>query len=213
MTQQALNRQNGVFMKIILIGANGTIGELVQTAMAGAGHEIVKVGRKSGDFQVDIESRESIRQLYQAVGSFDAVAVAAGEVVFAPLSQLTAENWQFSLGSKLMGQISLVQEAIPFINERGSFTLVSGVLNDEPIFASAAAAAVSGALEGFARAAAIELPKGLRINVVSPTILKESEAKFGPLFPGVIPVEGWKVGQAYKRAILGVQTGRVYKVD
>jgi len=200
-------------MKIILIGANGTIGELVQTAMAGAGHEIVKVGRKSGDFQVDIESRESIRQLYQAVGSFDAVAVAAGEVVFAPLSQLTAENWQFSLGSKLLGQISLVQEAIPFINERGSFTLVSGVLNGEPIFASAAAAAVSGALEGFARAAAVELPKGLRINVVSPTILKESEAQFGPFFPGVIPVEGWRVAQAYKRAILGVQTGRVYKVD
>ncbi len=213
MTQQALSGQNGAFMKIILIGANGTIGELVQTAMAGAGHEIVKVGRKSGDFQVDIESRESIRQLYQAVGSFDAVAVAAGEVVFAPLSQLTAENWQFSLGSKLMGQISLVQEAIPFINERGSFTLVSGVLNDEPIFASAAAAAVSGALEGFARAAAVELPKGLRINVVSPTILKESEAQFGPFFPGAIPVEGWRVAQAYKRAILGVQTGRVYKVD
>src|SRR5271163_3755444 len=213
MTQQALSGQNGAFMKIILIGANGTIGELVQTAMAGAGHEIVKSGRKSGDFQVDIESRESILQLYQAVGSFDAVAVAAGEVVFAPLSQLTAENWQFSLGSKLMGQISLVQEAIPVINERGSFTLVSGVLNDEPIFASAAAAAVSGALEGFARAAAVELPKGLRINVVSPTILKESEAKFGPFFPGIIPVEGWKVGQAYKRAILGAQTGRVYKVD
>jgi NAD(P)-dependent dehydrogenase (short-subunit alcohol dehydrogenase family) len=200
-------------MKIVLIGANGKIGELVQTAMAGAGHEIVKAGRKSGDFQVDIESRESIGQLYQAVGSFDAVAVAAGEVVFAPLSQLTAENWQFSLGSKLMGQISLVQEAIPFINERGSFTLVSGVLNDEPIFASAAAAAVSGALEGFARAAAVELPKGLRINVVSPTILKESEAQFGPFFPGVIPVEGWRVAQAYKRAILGAQTGRVYKVD
>ena len=112
-----------------------------------------------------------------------------------------------------MGQISLVQEAIPFINERGSFTLVSGVLNDEPIFASAAAAAVSGALEGFARAAAVELPKGLRINVVSPTILKESEAQFGPFFPGVISVEGWRVAQAFKRAILGVQTGRVYRVD
>src|ERR1700686_4204242 len=213
MTQQAPSGHDGDVMKIILVGANGTIGEQVQTAMAGAGHEIVKVGRKSGDFQVDIESRESIRQLYQAVGSFDAVAVAAGEVVFAPLSQLTAENWQFSLRSKLMGQISLVQEAIPFINERGSFTLVSGVLNEEPIFASAAAATVSGALEGFARVAALELPKGLRINVVSPTILKESEAQMGSFFPGVIPVEGWKVGQAYKRAILGAQTGRVYRVD
>ncbi len=213
MTQQALSRQNGAVMKIVLIGANGKIGELVQTAMAGAGHEIVKVGRKSGDFQVDIESRESIRQLYQVVGSFDAVAVAAGEVVFAPLSQLTAENWQFSLGSKLMGQISLVQEAIPFINEGGSFTLVSGVLNEEPIFAGVAGATVSGALEGFVRAAAVELPKGLRINVVNPTILKESEAHMGSFFPGVIPVEGWRVAQAYKRAILGVQTGHVYKVD
>src|SRR5258708_9149979 len=147
MTQQALSRQNGAFMKIVLIGANGPIGELVQTAMAGAGHEIVKVGRKSGDFQVDIESRESIRQLYQAVGSFDAVAVAAGEVVFAPLSQLTAENWQFSLGSKLMGQISLVQEAIPVINEKGSFTLVLGGLHYRPIFASAPRAPVPGAPE------------------------------------------------------------------
>src|SRR5437867_3542122 len=105
-------------MKIILIGANGKIGELVQKALAGAGHEIVKAGHKSGDFQVEIENRESVRKLYQAVGSFDAVAIAAGQVAFAPLSELTAEKWQFSLGSKLMGQINLVQEAIPFIKEK-----------------------------------------------------------------------------------------------
>src|SRR5712664_1377039 len=92
-------------MKVILIGANGTIGELVQKALAGAGHEIVKVGHKSGDLQVEIESRERVSKLYQAVGSFDAVAIAAGQVAFAPLSELTAEKWQFSLGSKLLGQI------------------------------------------------------------------------------------------------------------
>ncbi len=139
-----IRNKNGVFVKIILIGANGTIGEQVQKALAGVGHEMVKVGRKSGDFQVEIENRESVRKLYQAVGSFDAVAIAAGEIAFAPLSELTAEKWQFSLGSKLMGQINLVQEAIPFIKEKGSFTLISGVLNDEPIFAGAAASAVSG---------------------------------------------------------------------
>ena len=200
-------------MKIILIGANGKIGELVQKALAGAGHEIVKVGRKSGDFRGEIANRECVRKLYQAVGSFDAVAIAAGEVAFAPLSELTAEKWQFSLGSKLMGQISLGQEAIPFIRENGSFTLVSGVLNDEPIFAGVAASTVSGALEGFVRATAIELPKGLRINLVNPTILEESAPSMGSFFHGVIPVEGWKVAQAYKRAILGAQTGRVYKVD
>src|SRR5258708_12289835 len=211
--QQALSGQNGVVMKIILVGGNGTSGGRVQKALAGAGHEIVKVGRKSGDFRVEIENRESVRKLYQAVGSFDAVAIAAGEVAFAQLSELTAEKWQFSLGSKLMGQINLVQEAIPFINEKGSFTLISGVLNDEPIIAGVAASTVSGALEAFVRAAAIELPKGLRINVVSPTMLKESESQFAQFFTGMIPVEGWKVGQAYKRAILGPQTAPVSKVD
>src|SRR3984893_2689630 len=111
-TQQSQSRQNGVFMKIVLIGANGKIGELVQKALAGAGHDGGKAGRKSDDFQVEIENRESVRNLYQSVGSFDAVAIAAGEVAFAPLSELTAEKWQFSLGSKLMGQINLVQEAM-----------------------------------------------------------------------------------------------------
>jgi len=95
MTQQALSRQNGVFMKIILIGANGTIGELVQKALAGAGHEVVKVGRKSGDFQVEIENRESVRKLYQAVGSFDAVAIAAGEIVFAPFRNSPLKSGSF----------------------------------------------------------------------------------------------------------------------
>src|SRR3984893_8149310 len=117
-------------MKLILIGANGKIGELVQKALAGAGHEIVKVGHKSGDFLVEIENRESVRKLYQAVGSFDAVAIAAGQVAFAPLSELTAEKWQFSLGSKLMGQSNLVQEAIPFIKEKGSFTAESAKKQD-----------------------------------------------------------------------------------
>src|SRR3982074_701295 len=117
-------------MKIVLIGANGKSGERVQKALAGAGHEIVKAGRKSGDFRVEIENRESVRKLYQAVGSFDAVAMVGGEDPFAPLSELTAEKWQFSLGSKVMGQINLVQDELPFIIEKGSFTLVSGVLNE-----------------------------------------------------------------------------------
>src|SRR5258705_4784677 len=107
-------------MKIILIGANGKIGELVQKALAGAGHEIVKVGHKSGDFQVEIENRESVRKLYQAVGSFDAVAIAAGQVAFAPLSEFTAEKWQFSFGSKLMSHINLVHYASPLIKGEGA---------------------------------------------------------------------------------------------
>src|SRR5260370_41794509 len=108
-----------------------------------------------------------------------------------------------------MGHCCLFSDAFPFCKEIGSLTFVAGVLNDEPIFGGFAASTVSGALEGFVRATAIELPKGLRINLVNPTILEESVPSMGSFFHGVIPVEGWKVGQAYKRAILGAQSGRV----
>jgi nucleoside-diphosphate-sugar epimerase len=101
-------------MNIILIGANGKIGELVQKALAGAGHEIVKVRHKSGDFQVEIENRESVRKPYQAVGSFDAVAIAAGQVAFAPLSELTAEEWQFSFTHGSDGGSKAASESVDY---------------------------------------------------------------------------------------------------
>ena len=199
-------------MKILVIGANGTIGKAVTKVLEDSGQEVIKVGKRSGDFQVDITSRESIRALYKKVGPFDALANASGEIAFAPLEKLGDEQWKHSLGSKLMGQIQLVQEAIPYIKEKGSFTLVSGILSEEPILSGVAATVVNRALEGFVVAASTELPKHLRINSVSPTVLKESEEKYGAFFPGFVPVEGWKVGQAYKKAILGVQTGQIFRV-
>jgi len=138
-------------MKIVLIGAKRNDRRTgSKTALAGAGHEIVKVGRKSGDFQVEIENRESVRKLLSSRRLVRCPGhCSRRSCICLRLRNSPAEKWQFSLGSKLMGQINLVQEAIPFINERGSFTLISGVLNDEPIFASAAAAAVSGRAGGF----------------------------------------------------------------
>lgn len=200
-------------MKIILIGAKGTIGSAVQKAFENTGHEIIRVGKSSGDFQVDIASRESVKALYKKVGSFDAVANASGDVAFAPLGQLGDDQWKLSLSSKLMGQINLVQEAIPYINEGGSFALVTGILSSEFIRAGVAASTVNRAIEGFAQSAAIELPKKLRINVISPALLKESEKDYGDFFPGFVTVEGSKVGQAYKRAILGAETGKIYQVS
>ncbi|MFL5812268.1 MAG: short chain dehydrogenase [Bdellovibrionia bacterium] len=199
-------------MKVILFGATGAIGTQVQKALETSGHEVIGVGRKTGRYQADMGDRESLRKLYQTIGSFDAVVSAAGEVAFAPLERLGAEEWKRSLEGKFLGQVQLVQEAIPYIREKGSFTLVSGILADEPIVAGAAATAVNRAIEGFALAAAIELPKGLRINVVSPTVLEESMKTYGPFFPGFIPVPGAKVAQAFLKSILGAQTGEVYRV-
>lgn len=199
-------------MKIVLIGAGGTLGKHVAEILRLDGHEVIGVGRKSGQFQLDIEAPSSIESLYRKIGSFDAVVSAAGEVAFAPFPKLSLEQWNQSLASKLLGQIQLVQKALPYIQEGGSFTLVSGILGDEAIQAGSAAATVNGALEAFVKTAAFELPRGLRINAVSPNLLKDSVGTYGPFFPGFLPVDGAAVAQAFRKSVLGIMTGKVFKV-
>jgi NAD(P)-dependent dehydrogenase (short-subunit alcohol dehydrogenase family) len=197
-------------MKAIVIGS-GTIGSAVKKALEEKGHEVVSVGRKSGDFQANISDPESLKALFSRIGSFDAVANAAGEVAFAALEQATDDQWANSIKSKGMGQINLVRAALPFIADKGSFTLVSGVLTDDFIHGGTIAAAVSYLVEGFVKSAAVELPRGIRINCISPTVLTESVA-YHPFFPGFIPVPAWEVGQAYLRAMSTPVTGRILKL-
>jgi NAD(P)-dependent dehydrogenase (short-subunit alcohol dehydrogenase family) len=199
-------------MKIVLFGANGSLGQQVHKALAASGHEIVKIGRSTGDLQANIEDPSSVAAAYKKIGSFDAVVSAAGESAFAPLADLGPAQWKLTWDSKIMGQINMVQQALPYISEKGSFTLVSGILTDEPIFAGTAASVADRAIEGFVIAAAGELPKGLRINAVSPSLLVESLEKYGPFFPGFVPVEGARVAQAFKKSVMGIQTGQILKV-
>jgi NADP-dependent 3-hydroxy acid dehydrogenase YdfG len=199
-------------VKILLIGASGTLGQKVDSALSDSSHQVVRIGRKGGDVLADFADPKGMAAIYEKLKPFNAVAIAAGDVAFGALAEITREQWQFSFNNKLLGQISAVQQAFPYINDGGSFTLIGGLFSEEPIPMGAAASTVNRALEGFVVAAAIELPRGLRINLVSPTVLEESMPQFGSFAPGVIPVPAATAAQAYKRSIFGAHTGRVYKV-
>ncbi len=199
-------------MRVVVVGAAGTVGQTVVEALE-ARHEIVRVGAQRGDYRMDMADPASIRATLEAIGRFDALAVAAGSVAFAGLEELTDEQWQFSLANKLMGQINLVRYGIAHAADGGSFTLVSGMLSHDPIPASAAASAINGAIEAFVGAAALGLPRGLRINAVSPSVLEASAERYAEFFPGYPPVSGQRVGMAYRKSIEGAQTGRVYRVE
>ena len=197
--------------KIVVIGASGTIGKALTKALEEGGHEVIRVSRSAGDYQADIQHKQSLDILFKSIGTFDAVANAAGDVVAGPFEQLTDENYAFALGNKLMGQINIVRAALPYIADQGSFVLVSGVLTDEPILGGTLGTMVNGGVEGFVKAASHEMPRGVRINCISPTVLTESVA-YHPYFPGFIPVEGWKVAKAYERALYGIINGRIIRV-
>ncbi|MFQ2283438.1 short chain dehydrogenase [Aeromonas dhakensis] len=199
-------------MKIVIVGASGTIGSAVSDLLA-KDHQVIRVGRSQGDARVDMRDPASIKGLFAKLGQFDALVVASGSAAFNALTEMTDEEWQLGIQSKLMGQINLTRAAIPHLNDKGSITLISGILSEEPINWGASVTTINGAVEHFVKAAACELPRGLRINVVSPTVLAESMDKYASFFPGFVPVPAARVAQAYQRSVLGVQTGQVFRVN
>ncbi|MEK0085572.1 short chain dehydrogenase [Benzoatithermus flavus] len=198
-------------MRIVLVGATGTIGRAVAKEL-GERHEIVAVGSRSGDVHMDITEAASIRAGFERIGRVDAVVSAAGKVKFAPLETMTEADYWLGLKDKLMGQVNLVLIGRDFVNDGGSFTLTSGVLSHDPIRFGSSASMVNGAIDAFVRAAAIELPRGLRINAVSPGVLLESMPSYGPYFRGHEPVPAARVALAYAKSVEGLRTGQVFSV-
>ena len=191
-------------MKVVVIGATGTIGKAVAEALAPR-HEVVRVSRK-GPVKADLEAPASLSRLFETVTGVDAVVCCAGSAVFKPLAQLSDADFGASLRSKLMGQVDLVRAAMGHLRDGGSITLTSGVLAREPIPGGAALSLVNAALEGFVAGAALELPRGLRLNVVSPPWISETLAAMKMDPKGGIPAA--VCARAYAAAVEGKDKGR-----
>jgi NAD(P)-dependent dehydrogenase (short-subunit alcohol dehydrogenase family) len=190
-------------MKIIVIGSTGTIGAAVVRALSPR-HDVIGVHRR-GDPRVDITDANTVERLFAMATGVDAVVCCAGAAAFKPLAQLTEEDLAYSLANKLMGQVHVIRTALPRIADRGSITVTSGVLAQRPQPGSAAVSLVNAGLEGFVRAAALEAPRGIRVNAVSPPWVKETLTKLGmDPSPGMTADD---VAQAYVAAVEGTQRG------
>ena len=199
-------------MKILLVGAHGTVGRGV-AAELGQRHDVIDAGRRGASVTLDLADRDSIRRALDTVGPLDAIVSAAGQVGWKPLLDLSPEDWAYSVANKLMGQVTLALVGQQYLRDGGSITLTSGVLRDQPVPYGAAASLANGGIEAFVRAAAIELPRGLRINAVSPGVLLESMDSLGPFFRGFEPVSAARVALGYARSVEGAETGRVFEVQ
>ena len=197
-------------MRIIVVGGAGTIGSAVVDLLSSR-HDVVVAGRQSGDVQVDISSRDSVRSMYRRIGSFDALASAAGEAHFGPLATVTEDELALGVHSKLLGQMRLVLLGRSLISEGGSFTLMSGYVLDDPIPEATSFAVANGGVEGFVRAAALGLERRVRINAVSPGLAQDSYERFGAFNPGRAPVSMREIASAFERSIEGWRTGEIIR--
>lgn len=196
-------------MKIIIVGASGTMGTFLSNSFEKE-HDVIRADRKSKDVQVDITSPASIENMYQAIGDFDALICTAGPTYVGPWKNLTEETFRVGVEGKMMGQINLVLIGQHYIKPKGSFTLITGALTHEPQKNFANASAANAAVEGFVRGAAIELENGIRINAVSPTVIENSPQYF-PFFPGEIPVTMKQLEFGFRKSVFGASTGQIIK--
>jgi len=197
-------------MKLVVVGASGTIGQAVVKKLLSRRHDVIKVGHKGGDFQVDLASTDSIRRLYEQIGPVDAVVCTAGLAKFGSLEDLTDSDYLLGLTNKVMGQVNLVRIGLNHIKHKGSFTLTSGVLSREPMKGGSSVSMVNGAIEAFVGAAALEIPHGIRINVVSPVFVKEAMEAMGMDSSSGMSAE--KVANAYMESVEGKRNGEILDV-
>jgi NAD(P)-dependent dehydrogenase (short-subunit alcohol dehydrogenase family) len=198
-------------MKIVVIGGTGTLGQAIVKQLKPR-HHVIVASYQYGDICVDITDMESIKQMYQTIGDIDAVIAATGKVKFAHFSDMTTDDYYLGIHNKLMGQVNLVLIGKDYLNAGGSFTLTSGILNHDPIRTGSAAAMINGALEGFVKGVAIEMPNNLRINLVSPTVFIESMPLYENYFRGFEPIPAAKAALSYTKSVEGSQTGQIYRV-
>lgn len=199
-------------MKIIIVGAAGTVGRTAVEALSSR-HEIISVGRTSGEVQMDIEDVESIRAMYRHVGKIDAVVSAVGHVHFGPVHEMTGNQFMGGMLGKVLPQVNLVLEGFDYMNDGGSFTVTSGVTNRDPIPGGSCAAAANGALDGFVKGAAVDMRRGIRINAVSPEVLEACREQYDGFFRGHVHVSNQAVGLAFSKAVEGCLTGQVLIVE
>jgi NAD(P)-dependent dehydrogenase (short-subunit alcohol dehydrogenase family) len=189
-------------VRILVVGATGVIGTAVADALSARAHEVLRASRRSGH-RVDMTDAESIRALYARIGRVDGVVSCAGDAAFKPLLDNTDEDFAMSLRDKLMGQVNLVRFGVEHVNDGGVFVVTAGIYGTKPPPGSVAGAMVNGALESFARAAAHDLPRAIRIVTISPPWIKESAAQIG----SDAPLTAAENAKSYVAAVEGDATG------
>jgi len=198
-------------MKILIIGGDGTIGKKVSSHL-NEKHEVLVAGRNSAEYTVDITKTDSIRSLLESIPSLDSIICIAGEAKWDDFKDLSEEDYYIGIKSKLMGQVNLVRIAQDFLKSKGSITLSTGILADDPVVKTTSAAMVNGALHSFVKAVALEIENELRINVVSSGMVQDAYEKYKDFFPGHNPIPMTKVVNAYVRSVEGKGSGQIIRV-
>jgi NAD(P)-dependent dehydrogenase (short-subunit alcohol dehydrogenase family) len=139
-------------------------------AIAGAGGEAIGV---SADATSEPALNDAVDQIDARWGRLDLVVANAGaNGVWAPLEELTLDEWNHTLATNLTSTFLTTKASLPLLKRRGGAIVVVSSVNGTRNFSNPGTVAYSTSKAGqvaFAKMVAIELAQhGIRINVVCP---------------------------------------------
>ncbi|AJQ96600.1 short chain dehydrogenase [Gynuella sunshinyii] len=191
-------------MKIVIIGATGTIGNAVCTRLT-EHHHVIKASRSS-ELIVDLKQPETLHNIFDQHPDVDAILCTAGRSAFGQLDSLTDEEINLGIDNKLQGQIQLVRIARRKMKEGGVIVLTTGMLAQNPNPLSSMATMINRGIEGFVEAASLDMPNMQKLHAVSPPMAKETAEKLG--WQGGIPAK--EIAKLYEEALTSTHQGKIF---
>jgi NAD(P)-dependent dehydrogenase (short-subunit alcohol dehydrogenase family) len=157
-------------VRVALLGRTGDeLNEYVQKIEQSGGQAMAVVA----DISNADEMQAAIAQVTDTWGRLDIVFANAGiNGVWAPLDDLTPEEWDRTLDINLKGTFLTVKYALPHLRKRGGSVIITSSVNGTRMFSNTGATAYAcskAAQVAFAKMTALELaPDKVRVNVICP---------------------------------------------
>ena len=206
----------------LIVGGGSGIGFATAAAMLREGARVWIAGRTAGKLELalerlgaedraqhlilDMTDHKSVADGFANFSphSIDMLVVTASRAVHGPFATLPIVEAQMMFESKFWGPYRLAQSSLPVLKDGGSITFFSGVLSRRPGMNCSGLGAVNAAVEGLTRGLALELGPRLRVNCISPGMVR-SEAYAG------LPEE--KRETMYRDTGASLPVGRIGEVD
>ena len=176
---------------VAVVGGGTGIGKAVATQAHDAGAEVILSSRTAARLEsvvaelgggraipVDMTNDTSVTAWANALPDVDHLVISASSAAHGPFANLPQADLRRMFDAKFFGPYTMAKAALPKIKPGGSITFFSGVLSRRPGMNCSGLGAVNGAVEALTRGLALELGPGIRVNCLSPGMVR-SEAYDG----------------------------------